>query len=241
MLISLLVNSIVNRVAACPACWAGYGPGAERFNKDLADLRSLYETHGRGALPKIRDILKATNDPMVQQRALEYIAELSDVESIPVLENLLSDLTKRVAFTTFGVTLDPGPYQTRLKIAHTLASLGSTDVADKIWKKYPRMDHERKSEVPYILNALADPKICTRLKDILEVAEDYQLMIGALNVLAIGGDETVVPFLQVKISEWKMKKQDTRSVSNPFTSVEFSVLKIKAEQAIFQIEQRTRY
>ena len=198
LLMILLSCSMAYRAEACPACWAGYGAGAERFNKDLADLRALYEKQGRGALPKIRNILKTTNDPMIQQRALVYIVELRDVESIPVLETLLFDLTKRVAFTTFGVTLDPGPYQTRLKIAHALTALGSTGAADKIWKKYPRMDHARKSEVPYILNALADPKLCIRLMKIIDTAEDYQLMIGALNVLAMGGDQRVVPFLQGK-------------------------------------------
>ena len=46
---------------ACPACWAGYGPGAERFNKPLADLRILYEAQGNDALPEIKKILKKSN------------------------------------------------------------------------------------------------------------------------------------------------------------------------------------
>lgn len=240
MLMPFLVLLRGSGAEACPACWAGYGPGMERFNKALADLRTVYEKQGSAALPEIRKQLKTSNDPMIQQRALEYITELRDVDSVPVLENLLLDLTKRVAFTTFGVTLDPGPYQTRLKIAHTLVYLGSTEVADKIWKKYHRMDPARKSEVPYILNALADPKLCIRLMDILKTAEDYQLMIGALNVLAMGGDQSVVPFLQVKVSEWEEKHTETRDLKNRFAAVEYSVLRIKAEQAVFQIQQRTK-
>lgn len=240
LVVPFLVLLTANVTKACPACWAGYGPGMERFNKSLADLRTLYENQGTTALPEIREQLKTTNDPMIQQRALVYITELKDMESVPVLEDLLLDLTKRVAFTTFGVTLDPGPYQTRLKIAHTLATLGSTDVADKIWKKYDRMDPARKSEVPYILNALADPELCIRLMEIIKAAEDYQLMIGALNVLAMGGDQTIVSFLQDKVLEWKKKQAAAPNATCRFSAIEYSVLKIKADQTVFQIRQRIK-
>ena len=212
---------------SCPACWSGYGPGAERFNKPLAELSNLYEIEGRGALPEIRRILKTTNDPMLQQRALEYIVILNDVESIPLLENLLLEVVKRVSFTSFGVTLDPGPFQTRLKVAHTLAAFGKISVADRIWKKYARLDLQRKSEIPYILNALGDPQLTKRVMEIIDRHEDHQLMVGALNVLAIGGSKDAVPFLQKKETEWKENK------------IEYSVLRIKAQQAIFKIKERT--
>ena len=238
MLILFLTHRMAGIAEGCPACWAGYGTGAERFNKALAELRILYEKERRAALPEIRELLKTTNDPMIQQRALEYIAELKDVESIPLLEDLLSDLTKRVAFTTFGVSLDPGPFQTRLKTAHTLAFLGQIRAADKIWKKYDRMDRARKSEVPYILHALGDPKLNRRLVEIINRSEDHQLMVGALNILAIGGDDKILTFLRTKIFDWEKKKTETKESSNPLTTIQYSVLKIKAEQAVFQIEQR---
>ena len=97
------------------------------------------------------------------------------------------------------------------------------------------------TEIPYILNALNDPNLCARLKFILTGAEDYQLMIGALNVMAMGGDESVLPFLKSKTAEWKMKKQGNQSTISRYSTVEYSVLKIKAEQAVFQIGQRTRH
>jgi hypothetical protein len=151
---------------ACPACWAGYGPGAERFNKPLADLRIMYESEGQDALPRIKIILKQSNDPLVRKRAIGYIAELEDAGAVPLLEDILYDLVKRVSFSTFGV--DSMPFQARLAAAHTLANLGHIGMADKIWRRYDRIDIARKSEVPYVLNALGDPKLFQRLSDIIK-------------------------------------------------------------------------
>ena len=223
---------------ACPACWAGYGPGAERFNKPLADLRIIYETQGKDALPQIKKILKKSNDPLVQKRAIEYIAELEDADAAPLLEGIIYELVKRVSFSTFGV--DSIPFQTRLAAAHTLANLGSTGMADRIWRRYDGIDFARKSEVPYVLNALGDPRLNERLSDIVKRCEDHQLMVGALDVLAVGGDEKALPFLRSKIDKWQKKQVKTKSAAGSFSPVEYSIWRIKAEQAVMKIEGRCR-
>ena len=236
-LIIFLLNVVSDFAEACPACWAGYGPGAERFNKPLADLRILYETQGKDALPQIKKILKQSNDPLVQKRAIEYIAEVEDREAVPLLEDILYDLVKRVSFSTFGV--ETVPFQTRLTAAHTLASLRSIGMADKIWSRYGRIDFARKSEVPYVLNALGDPKLNERLSDIVNRCEDHQLMVGALAVIAMGGNEKVLSFLRLKIDEWQNEPTETDSVDTSFSPIEYSIWRIKAEQAVLKIEERS--
>ncbi len=238
LIILFCLNAHVDLAAACAGCWVGYGPGAERYNKALADLRILYETQGKDALPQFKDALKQSNDPLVQKRAIEYIADLEDSEAVPLLEAILYELVKRVSFSTFGV--GSIPFQARLTAAHTLANLGSSRMADKIWQRYGRIDLTRKSEVPYILNALGDPKLNDRLADIVTRCEDHQLMVGALTVMAIGGDEKALPFLRLKADEWRTKPVATAATGDSFTSVEYSIWRIKAEQAIVQIEERSR-
>jgi len=221
----------------CPACWAGYGSGDERFNKPLADLRLLYEKEGRAALPAFREALRTQNDPLVKQRAAGYIAELKDGESIPLLEQTVSELLKRVSFSTFG--LGTPDFQTRLKIAHVLANLGSTGLADRIWVRYDRLDTQKKMEVPYLLNALNDPRLTERLLEILGKGEDHQLMLGALEVLGMGGSTQALPYLRSKIAEWERKKGEAiESGESVAPVIYYSILRIKAEQAISQIEER---
>jgi hypothetical protein len=238
LIIIFLFIAAAGLAEACPACWAGYGPGAERFNKPLADLRIMYEAQGKDALPQIKNVLKKSNDPLVQKRAIEYIAELEDTNTVPLLEDILYDLVKRVSFSTFGV--ESVPFQTRLAAAHTLANLGSIRMADKIWRRYDRIDFARKSEVPYVLNALGDPRLNERLSDIVNRCEDHQLMVGALDVLAIGGTEKALPFLRLKIDEWRNKQAETIIADSSFSPVEYSIWRIKAEQAIIKIEERCR-
>jgi HEAT repeat protein len=239
LFIVFLIIAAGDPAAACPACWAGYGPGAERFNKVLADLRIMYEIQGREALPQIKKVLKQSNDPLVQKRAIEYIADLEDTAAIPLLEDILYDLVKRVSFSVFGV--DSIPFQTRLSAAHALANLGVCRMAEKIWDRYDRIDPARKSEVPYLLNALGDPELNERLSDIVNRCEDHQLMVGALDVLAIGGNEKVLPFLKQKIDQWRRGPAENSSNTIQFSSVEYSVWRIKAEQAIMKIEERCKY
>ena len=238
LIVVFLFNAAAGKAEACPACWAGYGPGAERFNKALADLRIMYESQGKSALPLIKQVLKKSNDPLVQKRAIEYVAELEDTGAVPLLEDILYDLVKRVSFSTFG--LESIPFQTRLAAAHTLANLGSRQMADKIWGRYDRIDFARKSEVPYVLNALGDPWLNERLTDIVDRCEDHQLMVGALHVLAMGGNEKVLPFLRFKVDEWRNKPAGTGFTANSFSPLEYSIWRIKAEQAILKIEERSR-
>ena len=238
LIILFCLYTKVNLADACAGCWVGYGPGAERYNKALADLRILYETQGKVALPQFKSTLKQSNDPLVQKRAIEYIADLEDTEAGPLLEAILYELVKRVSFSAFGV--QSTPFQTRLTAAHTLARLGSTRIADKIWQRYSRIDLARKSEVPYILNALGDPKLSDRLIEIVVRCEDHQLVVSALTVLAIGGNEKALPFLKMKVDEWRTSSAATAAASDSFTAVEYSIWRIKAEQAILKIKERSR-
>lgn len=227
----------VQNAQACPACWAGYGSGDERFNKPLADLRLQYEKKGRAALPAIREALKTQTDPLVKQRAADYIAELKDIESLPLLEQEISEIIKKVSFSNFGLGFPE--FQTRLKIAHILGKFGHTKLADRIWDRYARLDTQRKMEIPYLLNALNDPNLTERLIEILEKREDHQLMLGAIEVLGIGGNSQALPYLRAKINEWERKKRENTTLSSSEKPViYYSVLIIKAAEAISQIANR---
>ena len=235
----LLWSGTANHAQGCFACWAGYGPGEERLNKPLADLRIIYEAKGRDCLPYIRQALTTSTDPLVIKRAAGYIVELNDRDSIPYLEDVLSQLIKRVAFSTFGIGT-PG-YQGRLAVAHALAKLNPPSIADQIWQKYDHLDLSRKAEVPYILNALEDPNLTTRLVVILNRAEDHQMMVGALNVLAAGGNIEALPVLREKAEQWKAnmdKSVDTTHIVKPIFY--YTVLEIKAMRAIDAIEERCK-
>ena len=225
-------------VFGCPACWAGYGPGAERYNKALADLRIMYENEGKEALPEIHKILLSTLDPLVQQRAADYIAEQHDTEAIPLLESVLYELIKRVSFSTFGVTTFQ--FKTRLRVAHTLVKLGNTDLTEKIRQRYDRMDITKKSEVPYILNALEDPNLTEFLLMMLDKEEDHQVIMSTLDVLAMGGDETAVPALRHKAAQWGEKYLEVLNSPESGSSVTYSIWKIKAKQAVLEIEKRAK-
>ena len=235
----VLCCAAAEHAQACFACWAGYGPGAERLNKPLADLRIVYETKGRGALPYIRQALTTSTDPLVIKRAADYIVELNDRESMPYLEDVLSQLLRRVAFSTFGVGT-PG-YQGRLAVAHALAEFDPPSIADQIWQKYDKLNPDRKSEVPYILNALEDPQMTRRLLVILNRAENHQMMVGALNVLAAGGDRAALPFLKEKLRQWEKQAALLKKESPPVKPVlHYSVLEIKAKRAIAEIDARQK-
>ncbi|MGQ9693719.1 MAG: hypothetical protein ACUVWV_03120 [Thermodesulfobacteriota bacterium] len=224
---------------ACPACWVGYGSGDERYNKPLADLRILYEKEGKAALPNIRETLKKSNDPVVKNRAIEYIQELNDLESIPLLKDMVLELIKRVSFSSFGA--DSVDFKIRLKAAHALAKFRNTELADSLWEKYARLDRPRKTEVPYLLNALQDPHLTRRLMAIIRNEEDHQLILGAIEVLGLGGDAEALAFLRSKIKEWENKVSDFQEKMNSLKSpIHYSVLKIKAERACIDIEGRKK-
>ncbi|MEW6262204.1 MAG: hypothetical protein AB1641_03925 [Thermodesulfobacteriota bacterium] len=223
----------------CPACWSGYGPGDERYNKPLADLRIIYEQKGAQALPYIREALKTSTDPLVIKRAAGYLVTLDDKSSINTLRSILLEIIKRVAFTTFG----PGTneFQSRLAIAHALPQLAPTDTADQMWERYERLDRNRKAEIPYILNALKDPLLDERMKVVLGKEEDHQLMIGALEALAAGGTPAIVPYLRGKVEQWRGQSTGPEKGSPGEPSLIYYVpLRIKAEQAIRAIEGRNQ-
>jgi len=238
-LIPWLWHGLGSVAHACPACWAGYGKGDERFNKPLADLRIIYEKDGRDALPYIKKALTTSTDPLVLRRAAGYIVELNDTDSIPLFEDMLSMLVKRVAFSSFG--LETYDFKGRLAVAHALVKFGPTKLGDKIWKRYDRLDLKRKSEVPYILNALQDPKLTERLLEILNREEDHQLMMGALDVLAVGGSVQALPALRSKVVEWSDRTTGTGTNPNPDAPViYYAPLRINAEKAISAIEERSK-
>jgi hypothetical protein len=64
-------------------------------------------------------------------------------------------------------------------------------------------------------------------------------LLGALNVLAIGGSLEAIPQLRIKISEWGKKKMPDAPIEPAAgASIYYSFLKIKATQAILQIQER---
>jgi len=223
----------------CPACWSGYGPGDERYNKPLADLRILYEKEGKVALPAIEEALVMDRDHLVKQRAATYIGEIKDPNSIPVLEGMIAELYKKVTFGNFGVGTPD--FQTRLKVAHVLANMGPGNTGDRVWQRYDRLDGLKKSEVPYLLNALNDPQLYERLSEILSQGKDHQAMVATLDVLAMGDNAQILPFLRSKMAEWEGKGAEPSDHANPDISmIYYSALTVKAEQTIFQIEDKQR-
>ena len=224
---------------ACPACWAGYGPGDERFNKPLADLRKSYEREGIQAIETIRQALQTSTDPLVVSRAADYIVQLADHASIGLLEQKILDVIRRVAFTTFGLGTDA--FQSRLAAAHALSQFGHITVADQLWNNFHRLDWKRKDEIPFILNALKDPQLDRRMMTILEQEEDHQLMINALDVMALGGGAQSIHFLQTAISKWDPRTTGTGTNPRPEGRIIYYVpLKIKARAALSSISFRNR-
>ena len=237
LLIPLFWHGLGCSVEACEACFAGYGSGDERFNRPLADLRKIYEKEGRNALPYIRQALMKSPDPLVMRRAAGYIVELRDTDSIPLFEAMLLALVKKGTFSTFG--LGTHDSQRRLTVAHTLVKFGPTEIGDRIWEKYDRLDVKRKSEVPSVLNALEDPKLTERLLEIVNRKENHLLMMGALAVLANGGTTEALAALRSKVEEWSDEAAEPVDDSNPDPPA-YSALRIMAERAISAIEERTK-
>ena len=238
VLLPLVFHGLGGLAEGCAGCWSGYGPGDERFNKPLADLRILYEKEGKTCLPAIEDALITDRDHLVKQRAAGYIGEIKDPNSIPTLEAVIAELYKKVSFGNFGVGTPE--FQTRLKVAHVLASMGPGNNADRIWQRYDRLDGLKKSEVPYLLNALNDPKLSERLLEILSRGKDPYAIISALEILATNGGVQVLSSLKSRVTEWEGKEPESSDPANPDAPIiYYSVLRIKAEQTIFQIEERS--
>ena len=148
---------------------------------------------------------------MVIKRAANYLVVLNDTESIPQMEKMLLVLTKQGGSTAFGLGIPE--FLSRLAVAHALIKFAPTTVGDRIWETYDRMDRNRKAEVPYILNALRDPSLDKRMISILNKAEDHHLMLGALEVLAMGGTAKAIPYLESKAKEWRNRDSAQASIT----------------------------
>jgi HEAT repeat protein len=235
----LIVFFLQGTVAhACPLCGLAVDESAdESFNKPLAYLRIVYEQKGKDALPDIREALKISTNPAIIQRAANYLVDLDDRESIRQMESMLLELVKQVAFTTFGFGT-PG-FHSRLSVAYALRRFGPTTVGDRIWEKYDRLEWNRKSEVAYILSALKDPHLDERIITILNREEDHQLMQGALEAMIVSGSHQSLPFLRSKVKAWINKPNGTGTNPGPGEpTINYKFLRIKAETAIFFIDNR---
>ena len=226
----LIFALLPSSAGACPACWAGYGSGDERFNKPLADLRKVYEAKGNEALPYIHDVIKTSSDPKVIQRAGEYIVALNDLASLPLLEDMVKMLAKRVTFGEFGY--NSYEFKARMAAAHAISRLTSgKKVADFIWQRFERIPMERKVEVPYLLNALKDPELEPRMFEVLDRAQGHQLMINALISLQYGGSRQALEPLQQRIELWaKGGRRASGAGGAAESDVVYSVLAIKGSQ-----------
>ena len=232
-------NMHENIAEACPACLVGAQSGHDHDSKALAALRKTYEEQGEDAIPYIRKVLKTSKDPLVIKRAANYLVVLNDTASIPYFESMLLDLVKNEAPTKFGS--DTAEFQSRLSVAHALIKMRPTTVTDRIWESYDRLDRKRKEEVPYILNALKDPHLDERMIIILNLAEDHQLMQGALEALATGGSDKILPYLRSKIEAWRNRSIGTGTNPRPGApAINYSRLIFKAEITIHYIGNRFR-
>ena len=213
-------------------------PETERFNKRLADFRKMYEANGASALPEIRKTALFDPDPAVRIRAIEYMVQLRDSESVPVLEDIIFELAKRVSFGDLGVGSDG--FRVRLKAAHALAGFQATSVSSKLWARFERMDKSRRTEVPYLLNALSDPELTGKLTVMLEICEDHQVLLAVLDTFNLSGGPESLNVLGEKSADWARMHEETRKLRQTGRSIEYSIRRIKAQKAIRAIKERAR-
>ena len=238
LLIPLCSHLLAGRAQGCAACVAAGKLARESENKAFYALRILYERKGREALPVIRRALSLDGNPPAQMRAVAYVSELKDTESIPRLESILAELFKLVSFSQFGIeTVD---FQRRWIVAYTLGTLRAPGVAERIWARYERFTPSKKSEVPYILGALGDTKLTEHMMGIINRCENHQLMMATLDTMATGANAEAIPFLESKIIEWEAKAKQTPGSVDVTNGIDYFVLSRAAAQAIPQIEERVR-
>ena len=238
LLVPLFSHLLGGSAQGCAACVAAGKLARESENKAFYALRILYERNGRAALPFIRRALKLDTNPPAQMRAAGYIAELNDTESIPQLEKIMSELFKKVSFSSFGVdTID---FRKRWIAAYALGTLQAPGVAERIWERYDQFTLSKRTEVPHILSALGDPRLTEHLMSIIERCEDHQLMMVALDAVATGGNAEATPFLRSKIVQWEAKAAESSGSTDASTQVDYFVLSRKAAQVIPKIEERVR-
>ena len=108
-------------------------------------------------------------------------------------------------------------------------------------KDVDRLGWKRKDEIPYILNALKDPHLDERMITILNKSEDHQLMLGALEVLSIGGSQKALPYLVSMAKEWRNKGAGRGANPRPGAQeIDYMPLTIRADNAIYLIKRRNR-
>lgn len=236
LLIPFCLHFLGGSAVGCAACVAAGKLARETDNRAFYALRVLYEKKGRAALPLFRRALALDDNPPAQMRAAGYVADLNDTESIPQLEKILSELFKRVSFSSFGI--ETVEFQKRWIVAYALGTLGSPGIAERIWERYDRFTPAKKTEVPQILAALGDPRLTEHLVGIINRNEDHQLMMATLEALAKSGNAEAVPFLTSKIMEWEAKAAETSGRVDADTGVDYFVLSRKAAQVIAEMEER---
>ena len=232
----------VEKATACALCRSLFNPemGEDRADRTIDDLKKKHQENGAAALPILRDALRISlddsNDPLLSQQIIDYMALINDAESIPIMEDILAELVKRVSFSRFG--LETPEFLTRLKAAHALAKFASTKIADRIWNGYDRLNQPKKTEIPYILNALEDPKLTERLMHMLnqeEAARD--VMSIAMDVMVLSGDRSALLFLEKKENEWNNHYEEAVTTSRVGASMFYYGLKAKAGEAILRLKK----
>ena len=236
LLIPFCSHFLGGSAVGCAACVAAGKLARERDNRAFYALRILYEKKGRAALPLFRRALALDDNPPAQMRAAGYVADLNDLESIPQLEKILSELFKRVSFSSFGI--ETADFQKRWIVAYALGTLGAPGIAERIWERYDRFTPAKKTEVPQILAALGDSRLTEHLVGIINRCEDHQLMMATMEVLGKAGNAEAVPFLRSKIIEWEVKAAETSGPIDADTGMDYFVLGRKAAQVIPKIEER---
>ncbi len=236
LLIALFSHLVGGNAEGCAACVAAGKLARESENKAFYALRLLYEKEGSRALPVIRRALRLDNNPAAQMRAAGYISDLNDIESVPDLERIMSELFKMVSFSQFGV--GTSDFKRRWIVAYTLGTLRAPGVAERIWARYDRFTSAKKTEIPYILSALGDTKLTEHLMAILDRSDDHELMIATLDAMATATDAKAIPFLESKIVEWEAKARETSGPVDIATQVDFFVLSRVAAQVIPKIEEQ---
>jgi hypothetical protein len=153
-----------------------------------------------------------------------------------LLEDAVYDVARRVAWGRFGVGTPH--FETRKKAAAALSAFGARRMADRIWNRYDRMDTARKSEVPYLLSAMGDPRAADRVIEILENTRDHTLILGALDVLGNIGGPRALSVINEKIETWQAMKSGKISAVADINPLTLTIRIIRARSAAKQLRNQ---
>ena len=147
-LVSLCLHLAEGKAEGCAACDAAGKLARESENKAFYVLRILYEKKGQEALPFVRRALAMEDNPAAQMRAVAYVAELKDEESMPQLERIMAEVYKRVSFSEFGIeTIDFISLKTAAVPALFAITLGGASAAVSPGGKIPVTWADLKAEL----------------------------------------------------------------------------------------------